>query len=192
MKHPAILKRIENFIDEMDEVTLLQTIKIPKNLGYLTEKLPQANYEKIPNKRNLSFSNNNEKGKIKLKKNLKKLEKTKEKDNENNDGHKENEEDNNNIKKYDDDEDGAANKRKKHGSADQSHISGNNAANIKVIKNTDNMELNNSNVKDRVKSPHMEKEKRMKEINSNNIHLPNIKNQGSVDDIQGRGNNRNK
>ena len=63
MKHPAILKRIENFKDEMEEVTLLQTIKIPKNLGFLTDKLPQANYEKFPNKRNLSFSNNNEKEK---------------------------------------------------------------------------------------------------------------------------------
>jgi hypothetical protein len=185
MKHPSILKRIENFKDEMEEMTLLQTIKIPKNLGYLTEKLPQANYEKFPNKRNLSFSNNNEKEKVKVKKNMKKLVKAKE--NENND-HKENNDDatNNSVKKYpDDEEDG--NKRKKHGSADQSHISGNNAANIKVIKNT---ELNNSNVKDRAKSPYMEKEKRMKEINSSNVHLPNIKNQGSVDDI--RGNNRNK
>ena len=63
--------------------------------------------------------------------------------------------------------------------------------NVKVIKNTDNMELNNSNVKDRVKSPYMEKEKRMKEINNSNVHLPNIKNQGSVDDDR-RGSNRNK
>ena len=52
---------MENFkSDEMEEMILLQTIKIPKNLGFLTDKLPQANYEKIPNKRNLSFSNNNE------------------------------------------------------------------------------------------------------------------------------------
>ena len=104
------------------------------------------------------------------------------------------EENNNNnkqgIKNYDDKEDSAANKRKLDRSADQSHISGNNAANIKVIKNTDNMELNNSNVKDtRTKSPHMEKEKRMKEINSN-MMLPNIKNQGSVDDIRGNGRNK--
>ena len=45
--------------DENEESSLLQTIRIPKNLLFLTDKLPQANYEKIPNKRNLSFNNVN-------------------------------------------------------------------------------------------------------------------------------------
>ena len=64
--------------EDFEEMTLLQTIRIPKNLLFLTDKLPQANYEKIPMKKNLSFSNNkndynnnnnnNDKAKIKLKK----------------------------------------------------------------------------------------------------------------------------
>ncbi len=45
-------------IDDNEESSLLQTIRVPKNLLFLTDKLPQANYEKIPNKRNLSFTNN--------------------------------------------------------------------------------------------------------------------------------------
>ena len=44
--------------EDFEEMTLLQTIRIPKNLLFLTDKLPQANYEKIPMKKNLSFSNN--------------------------------------------------------------------------------------------------------------------------------------
>ena len=194
LNHPVVSKRMENFknTEDYEEMTLLQTIKIPKNLGFLTDKLPQANYEKIPNKRNLSFSNNNEKGKIKLKKNTKKLEKTKDYS-ENKDNKDNNDDDNNNnpSKKYikndnEDDEDVMANKRKKHGSLDQSHLSGNNAANIKIIKNTENIEINNSHIKEREreKSPH---ERRVKEINSNNgLNLPNIKNKGSVDDMRGR------
>ena len=220
---------MENFKNNEDseEMTLLQTIKIPKNLGFLTDKLPQANYEKIPNKRNLSFSNsNNEKGKIKIKKNIKKVEKAKENYTENNedDNYKENNPAgiglNNvnqiaSIKKYskkenEDEDDTMANKRKKHTSLDQSHLSGNNAANIKVIKNTENIEANNSLIKDRdkennrerdrdrdrerdrdrdreierEKSPHNDKERRMKEINSNNaLNLPNIKNKGSLEAI---------
>jgi hypothetical protein len=228
---------MENFKNNEDseEMTLLQTIKIPKNLGFLTDKLPQANYEKIPNKRNLSFSNNNEKGKIKLKKNIKKIEKSKENNLENKENYedykdKEKEKDKdkeNNAagvaaiisnKKYakkenEDEEDTMANKRKKHTSLDQSHISGNNAANIKVIKNIENIDVNNSLIKERdkennrdrerdrdrererdrdreierEKSPYNDKERRMKEINSNNaLNLPNIKNKGSLEDNRGR------
>jgi hypothetical protein len=44
--------------EEMEDNTLLQTIRIPKNLLFLTDRLPQANYEKIPNKKNLSFNVN--------------------------------------------------------------------------------------------------------------------------------------
>jgi hypothetical protein len=185
---------MENIKDDgTEEMTLLQTIKIPKNLGFLTDKLPQANYEKFPNKRNLSFTNNNEKGKIKLKKNIKKIEKEKDHADEN----KDNNEDEQGNKKYhniDEDEDNTVNKRKKRGSLDHSQISGvnnNNNNNIKVIKNTENIEINKSNIKEkeREKSPIMDREKRTKEINANNILLPNIKNQGSVDEIRG---NRNK
>jgi hypothetical protein len=45
--------------EDNEESSLLQTIRVPKNLLFLTDKLPQPNYEKIPpNKRNLSFTNN--------------------------------------------------------------------------------------------------------------------------------------
>ena len=43
--------------DENYESSLLQTIRVPKNLLFLTDRLPQANYEKIPNKKNMSFHN---------------------------------------------------------------------------------------------------------------------------------------
>jgi hypothetical protein len=43
--------------EENYEASLLQTIRVPKNLLFLTDRLPQANYEKIPTKKNLSFQN---------------------------------------------------------------------------------------------------------------------------------------
>lgn len=51
LKNPIIQKRMEFFktySDDMhfDNNLLLQTIKIPKNLLFLTDRLPQANYEK--------------------------------------------------------------------------------------------------------------------------------------------------
>ena len=54
MREPIIkqimehIKKLEMFKcnDENEEATLLQTIRIPKNLLFLTDKLPQANYEK--------------------------------------------------------------------------------------------------------------------------------------------------
>ena len=55
LKHPLVLKRIEFFqasanfenidIDNMDEGELLKTIRIPKNILFLTDKLPEANYD---------------------------------------------------------------------------------------------------------------------------------------------------
>lgn len=60
MKHPIVQKRIEyfkNYIDETEDQALLQTIRIPKNLLFLSDKLPQANYEKNNiNKKNHSFT----------------------------------------------------------------------------------------------------------------------------------------
>lgn len=59
MKHPAILKRLESVFknqDEIEDSNLLQTIRIPKNLLYLTERLPKANYVKSTNKKNQSFT----------------------------------------------------------------------------------------------------------------------------------------
>ena len=183
--------------EDFEEMTLLQTIRIPKNLLFLTDKLPQANYEKIPIKKNLSFSNNKNdynknKAKIKIKKTVKKTEKNKEysENKENRDKNYENEE---KYAKIDNDseEEMPSNKRKKreHGSLDNSHLSvgNNNPPNIQVIKNIDNnnIEINNSIVRDKSPHRHNEKERRMKEINNNNaIHLPNIKNLGSVDDIR--------
>ena len=74
LKNPIILKRIEYFkalnvigVDDFKEdSTLLQTIKIPKNMLYLTDKLPSSNYEKNNEKRsqNQSFPNNRSKNDI--------------------------------------------------------------------------------------------------------------------------------
>jgi hypothetical protein len=76
LKNPLVQKRIEffknhNTLDDNDDPQLLQTIKVPKNMLFLTEKLPKPNYEKIPHKKNLSFSNN-EADIIKKKKQIKK------------------------------------------------------------------------------------------------------------------------
>lgn len=52
---PAVLKRInESLLMEVDEnnsINLLNTIKIPKNLHYLTDRLPKPNYEPLRTKR---------------------------------------------------------------------------------------------------------------------------------------------
>lgn len=60
LRNPLVQKRLDFFKangDENYETSLLQTIKVPKNLLFLTDRLPQANYEKIPTKKNLSFQN---------------------------------------------------------------------------------------------------------------------------------------
>lgn len=51
LKHPIIMKRIEYFKayandDETEDQALLKTIKIPKNLLFLSDKLPRPNYQK--------------------------------------------------------------------------------------------------------------------------------------------------
>lgn len=59
LKHPIIQKRIEYFKsftdDSNEDQALLQTIRVPKNLLFLSDKLPQPNYEKV-NKKNHSFT----------------------------------------------------------------------------------------------------------------------------------------
>jgi hypothetical protein len=60
LRNPLVQKRLDFFKangDENYENSLLQTIRVPKNLLFLTDRLPQANYEKIPTKKNLSFQN---------------------------------------------------------------------------------------------------------------------------------------
>lgn len=54
-------KRIEyfkNFTEEIEDQSLLQTIRIPKNLLFLSDKLPQPNYER-PSNKNHSFTKKN-------------------------------------------------------------------------------------------------------------------------------------
>lgn len=61
LRNSIIQKRLDFFKangEENSEASLLQTIRVPKNLLFLTDRLPQANYEKIPPKKNLSFQNN--------------------------------------------------------------------------------------------------------------------------------------
>jgi len=75
LKHPLVKKRIEFFqaeagnehidIDDMEEGVLLRTIRIPNNILFLSDKLPEANYEnpyqKVKNKKEGSIEKNNEK-----------------------------------------------------------------------------------------------------------------------------------
>ena len=75
LKHPLVKKRIEFFqaeagnenidIDDMEEGVLLRTIRIPKNLLFLSDKLPEANYDnpyqKIKNKKDGSIEKNSDK-----------------------------------------------------------------------------------------------------------------------------------
>lgn len=76
MKHPIVVKRVEFFksydVEEEIDNNLLQTIRIPKNLLFLTDRLPQANYERLPPvKKTLSMTKNPEMpelSKIKIKK----------------------------------------------------------------------------------------------------------------------------
>ena len=61
LKNPIILKRIEyfknfSFDDVEEDKALLRTILIPKNLVFLSEKLPKSNYSMNTNKSHNSFS----------------------------------------------------------------------------------------------------------------------------------------
>ena len=52
LSHPTVIRKIENFNKQNDnnqninENILLQTIRIPKNLLFLSDRLPRSNYEK--------------------------------------------------------------------------------------------------------------------------------------------------
>ena len=51
---PAVVKRMnENHFTEVDEglPILLQTIRIPKSLHYLTDRLPKPNYQPLKTKK---------------------------------------------------------------------------------------------------------------------------------------------
>ena len=75
LKHPLVKKRLEFFqaqagnenidIDDMEEGVLLRTIRIPQNILFLSDKLPEANYEnpyqKIKNKKSMEKNNSVEK-----------------------------------------------------------------------------------------------------------------------------------
>ena len=77
LKHPLVKKRIEFFqaeagnenidIDDMEEGVLLKTIRIPKNILCLTDKLPEANYDNPYHKKKFkkegSLDKNNDKDK---------------------------------------------------------------------------------------------------------------------------------
>jgi NIMA (never in mitosis gene a)-related kinase 1/4/5 len=64
LKNPIIQKRLEFLSnktvteDMLHDNNLLQTIRIPKNLLFLTDRLPQANYD-MPRKKMNSNTNNN-------------------------------------------------------------------------------------------------------------------------------------
>ena len=84
LNHELVKKRLEFFqsqigiedenIDSMDEGVLLKTIRLPKNILFLTERLPVANYDKgkgsIKKERNINLNNNNRDKKITFPSNL--------------------------------------------------------------------------------------------------------------------------
>ena len=71
LSHELVKKRLEFFhaqagfdeenMDEMDEAVLLKTIRIPKNILFLTERLPEANYDNRKNNLKMKDFNNNKK-----------------------------------------------------------------------------------------------------------------------------------
>ena len=63
LRHPIIQKRIEYFKayandEENEDQALLKTIKIPKNLLFLSDKLPRPNYQKTTSTNKNTNSNN--------------------------------------------------------------------------------------------------------------------------------------
>lgn len=81
LKNPIIQKRIEYFksfsSEEVGEdQALLQTIRIPKNLLFLSDRLPAPNYDNIDSKNYHSFTNHNgskENGEIEITAKIKKI-----------------------------------------------------------------------------------------------------------------------
>ena len=70
LNHDIIKKRLDFFqvqsgfedeLDTIDEGVLLKTIKVPKNIIFLTEKLPVANYDDNNNEHNNKYIKNNNK-----------------------------------------------------------------------------------------------------------------------------------
>ena len=68
LNHDIIKKRLDFFqvqsgfddeLDINDEAVLLKTIKVPKNIIFLTEKLPGANYDDNNNEHNNKYNKNN-------------------------------------------------------------------------------------------------------------------------------------
>ena len=67
LKHPLVVKRIEFFkeqegfeeenFDEMDEGKLLKTLRVTKNMLFLAEQLPNANYDSPKNHKNNEKNN---------------------------------------------------------------------------------------------------------------------------------------
>ena len=69
LKHPLVMKRIEFFkeqekfkdedFDEMDEGKLLKTLRVTKNMLFLSEQLPNVNYSPINHKNSEKNKNGN-------------------------------------------------------------------------------------------------------------------------------------
>ena len=71
-----MLDKLNNDFDDIDEGVLLRTIRIPKNILNLAEKLPESNYDYLPginnkkkrknkdnsNSNRLNINNNNTNG----------------------------------------------------------------------------------------------------------------------------------
>jgi len=78
LKNPIIVNRIENKFkthEDVEDSNLLQTIRIPKNLLFLGERLPKTNYQNQPGKKNPSYTKMNDLPEIKKNPKKKKIKK---------------------------------------------------------------------------------------------------------------------
>ena len=181
LKCPIVKKRleyfqaqngIENFEEGIDESELLKTIRIPKNILFLTDRLPGANYE--PNGKNKKDMNNSKKNTFpnnNLPDIKKKLIDGIENNKKNDDGEKKNDNhsiekdkkknvslekdkstinNNNNNNKSNiinnnkNERSSSKNNKENNNINNNSHINVNKSSNLKIIKNDSKSKLNNS------------------------------------------------
>jgi len=87
LKNPIIINRIENKLktnEDVEDSNLLQTIRIPKNLLFLGDRLPKTNYHNHLGKKNPSYTKINDLPEIKKNTKNKKIKKEETIENKNN------------------------------------------------------------------------------------------------------------
>lgn len=186
LKNPIVQKRMEFFKTYSDDMhhdaNLLQTIRIPKNLLFLTDRLPQANYEKGSKKK--EFYNNSVDVNLKKKKALESQTKDTKDFNSNLDGSKDLKEVKPIISSIPD-EDEIRKDSKEEGCL---QVNEGPKVNSKQQKEKKEIESKEHSDKNKVKSQR-EKEDRNKKANAQNLYQPNSGSQEILPSINREGNN---